>query len=673
MSCKLENQALSDKILVQVLLPLIFDKSFTYYAVSNIKVGAVVEVEFGRQKIWGIIIEINDKSSVEEPPAYKIKDIINIHQDLFFTPQIIEFIEKIASYNLASRGMVLKSFLNIINSNKKRKKAVTAKSDDFYNHQIALKKLSDQQQIIAEKIGQEINIDKPLPILLEGVTGSGKTEIYFKIIADLLQNQASQKPQILILLPEIALTSQIIKRFQEQFNFPPALWHSQITAKNKLEIFHGLNSGSLQILIGARSALLLPFKNLKLIIVDEEHDPSFKQEELFNFSARDMAIIYGKIAKCPVLLASATPSIESFYNYKIHKYKHFHLETKFFAKENKIDIVDLKNHKDFKRNPISPALKTAIKETLENQRQVLLFLNRRGYAPLAICNKCGNKQKCLNCDFHLVFHKSKNILACHHCGYQKASFNQCQECKDSGELISVGMGVEKILEQVALQFEDARIAMITSDNIDNFTKSSEIIEKISNREIDIIIGTQMITKGYDFKHLALVGVIDADSFFYSSDLRCTERAYQMLTQVIGRAGRHQEAGRVIIQSHNPENLIFEKIIKGNQNDFYNFELSSRQMLDLPPFARMASFNISSLKEQDAKRFAIDFIKYFPIDEKIMLMGPISATIQRVKNRHHFLVNLKTQKNVNIQKLINNVLKNIEIPKSIRLNVDIDPL
>lgn len=672
MSRKLENQALSDKILVQVLLPLIFDKSFTYYADSDIKVGAVVEVEFGRQKIWGIIVEIN-VASTEEAPVYKIKDIINIHPDLFFTPQIIEFIEKIASYNLASRGMVLKSFLNIINSNKKRKKAIIAKSDDFCNHQIILKKLSDQQQKIADKISEEINIDKPLPILLEGVTGSGKTEIYFKLIAELLQNQASQKPQILILLPEIALTSQIIKRFQEQFNFPPALWHSQITAKNKLEIFHGLNSGSLQILIGARSALLLPFKNLRLIIVDEEHDPSFKQEDLFNFSARDMAIIYGKIAKCPVVLASATPSIESFYNYKIHKYKHFHLESKFFAKENKIDIVDLKNYKDFKKNPISPALKTAIQETLNNQRQVLLFLNRRGYAPLAICNKCGNKQKCLNCDFHLVFHKSKNILACHHCGYQKASFNQCQDCQGDGELISVGMGVEKILEQVALQFEGARIAMITSDDIDNFTKSSEIIEKISNREIDIIIGTQMITKGYDFKHLALVGVIDADSFFYSSDLRCTERAYQMLTQVIGRAGRHEEAGRIILQSHNPENLIFEKIIKGNQNDFYNFELSSRQMLDLPPFARMASFKISSLKEQDAKRFAIDFIKYFPIDEKIMLMGPISARIQRVKNRHNFLVNLKTQKNVNIQKLINNVLKNIEIPKSIRLTTDIDPL
>lgn len=426
-------------------------------------------------------------------------------------------------------------------------------------------------------------------------------------------------------------------------------------------------------LIGARSALLLPYKDLQLIIVDEEHDSSFKQVDVFNFHARDMAIIKSKLENFSVILSSATPSIETYSNATLGKYNHFILGQKFGQNINLIEMIDLRQEKIENQEFLSAKLRKEVAQNLAKGKQALLFLNRRGYAPVTLCKSCGKKYECDNCDFHLVLHKGKKQLICHHCGHFEKMHKDCKFCGQEDSLIALGAGVEKVAEEVENLFPDAKIALVTSDNVDSFVEAQEIVKKILNHEVDIIIGTQMIVKGYDFPDLELVGIVDVDGMLYSSELRALEKTYQILTQVIGRAGRRQEPGKVLIQTYNPENLMFEKIIKGSKEEFYNFEIKNRQNANFPPFSRFAKFEVSSFVENEAKHFAKKLIQNFPANDKIELFGPAPAPIQRLKNRHHFLVNLKTEKKVNIQKLILDVMNNLQIPNSIRIRIDIDPI
>jgi primosomal protein N' (replication factor Y) len=310
---------------------------------------------------------------------------------------------------------------------------------------------------------------------------------------------------------------------------------------------------------------------------------------------------------------------------------------------------------------------------LEEKKQTLLFLNRRGYAPVTLCKTCGKKYECSNCDFHLVLHKSKKRIICHHCGHQEQLLETCKFCGEENSLIGLGAGVEKVEEEVKNLFPDARIALITSDNVSSFSEVESMVKKILNHEIDIIIGTQMIAKGHDFPDLTLVGIIDADASLYSSELKALEKTYQMITQVMGRAGRRETKGKVIIQTYNPQNLLFEKILKNTKKEFYDFEMKQRQSLDLPPFSRFVKFEVSSFLENDARNFAKELIKNFPLDEKIEIYGPAPAALQRLKNRHHFLVNLKAQKKVNLQKLISDVMKNLDVLRSVRIRIDVDPI
>lgn len=652
------------KIFAQILLPLALDEPFTYLAESDVEIGDVVRVEFGRKQIWGVVwnleLEAPKKIALE-----KIKKILEKNSRLKLTQNQLKFIEIIASYNLASRGLVLRAFIGILNSDKV-KKISESKKQKIETEKFSLKKLSEKQQ----KICDDIEEKQVVISLLDGVTGSGKTEIYFAIIAKILaKNPAAQ---ILILLPEIALTSQLLLRFEEQFKFLPALWHSKISKKEKREIFYAVADGSLKVLIGARSALLLPFKNLQLIVVDEEHDSSFKQEDVFNFHARDMAIVKAKIENFPVILSSATPALESYANAISGKYQHFILAQKFGTK-NEIELIDLRQEKIESGDFLSQKLRAEIAKNFAEKKQTLLFLNRRGYAPVTLCKSCGKKYECPDCDFHLVLHKAKNKLICHHCGHQEKLEKNCKSCGEENSLISVGAGVEKVEEEVRNLFPQAKIALITSDNVSDFLDAEKIVKEIIGGEIDIIIGTQMIAKGHDFPNLTLVGIVDADGLLYSSELRALEKTYQMLTQVIGRAGRREIAGKVLIQTRNPQNLVFEKIIKDDKKSFYDFEIKNRQSLDLPPFAKLARFEISAFLESDAKNFAKKLIRNFPVDEKIEIFGPAPAALQRLKNRHHFLVNLKTQKKVNLQKLISDVMRGLEIPNQVRVRIDVDPL
>lgn len=648
------------KKFVEILLPLSLDMAFTYSALTDIALGDIVKVEFGKKQIWGVVVK-----KLQEDPEFdqaKIKEILEIHPSIKLSKDHLIFLNKLSEYNLATPGLVLRSMIGILNSNK-TKKAPIALTQEINPQNFKLKTLLAEQKDVFEAICDN---QDPLVSLIDGVTGSGKTEIYFALIAKILAKKDNS--QILILLPEIALTSQLLLRFKEQFGFDPALWHSKISPKQKREIFYGLNSGQTRIIIGARSALLLPFANLELIIVDEEHDASYKQEDVFNFSARDMAILKSSIENFPIILASATPSIESYNNAKKHKYHYYKLEQR-FGQKNDITLVDLRQEKLKKNSYLSQKLISEIAINLEKGQQSLLFLNRRGYAPVTMCAKCGVKYSCPNCDFHLVLHKSKKQLICHHCGHFEPQVSKCTSCGAEDSIISVGIGVEKLAEEVALTFPNAKTILATSDNLTSFSEAQELVNKIINQEADIIIGTQMIAKGYDFENLTLVGVVDVDSMLYSSEIRALEKTYQMLTQVSGRAGRSKIKGRVVIQSYNPQNFLFKQISQGNKDEFYNFEINNRKTLEIPPFSKMAKFEISAFNANEAKNFARFLRNSFPISDKIETFGPAPAPIQRLKNRHHFFLTLKTQKQVNIQKLIKDVLSSLKIPSSIRIRVD----
>ncbi len=660
------------EIFAQVLLPLALDQSFTYLASDGIECGDVVRVEFGKKDLWGVVIGLNniDLANLQK---HKIKTILEKNSNIKLTKHHLEFIEKIASYNLANRGLVLRAVIGILNSDKTKKlpeKLQKKLSPDIQLEKFSLKKLSESQQEIFEEITKIITVKPASVSLLDGVTGSGKTEIYFALIAKILSEQ--KESQILVLLPEIALTNQLISRFEEQFGFKPAMWHSKISKKERREIFYSIESGSLRVLIGARSALFLPFCNLRLIVIDEEHDASFKQEDVFNFHARDMAIVKADIENFPVILSSATPAIETYNNAVLGKYHHFILEQKFGQIKNEIELVDLRLEKLLATEFLSKKLREEIAKNLVKKKQSLLFLNRRGYAPVTLCKACGKKYECSDCDFHLVFHKTKNRLACHHCGHVENVKSECKFCGEKDSLISIGVGVEKLEEEVKELFPEARIALVTSDNVTNFLEAESLVQKILNDEIDIVIGTQMIAKGHDFPNLTLVGIVDADSSLYSSELRALERTYQMLTQVIGRAGRRDQAGKILIQTYNTQNLIFEKIIKDQKKDFYDFEIKNRKMLSLPPFSRLVRFEVSAFKESDAKNFAKKLVSNFPFNDKIEIFGPAPAPLQRLKNRHHFLVNVKAEKKVNLQKLVADVMASLEIPGPVRVRVNVDP-
>lgn len=655
--------------LVSILLPLKISwtdaKDFTYFNDCNAKIGDIVEVEFGKKKLWSLLIKT--AATIPKDLSHdKIKPIIRIHECIKISENYIKFIEKFSTYNLIDSGLLLKSSISPLNSKIIQKKIEPYKQ--VIDPKIFdLKSLLPEQEDIFHKISNNLDSNT---ILLDGVTGSGKTEVYFAIIAKILTECSDS--QILILLPEIALTSQLLIRFNQQFKFLPQLWHSKVSPKDKREIFYGVNSGSVRLLIGARSALLLPFHKLKLIIVDEEHDQSFKQEELFTFHARDMAILRSKAENFPIILSSATPSIESYYNALSGKYLYFPLNNKFGSK-NEVKLVDLRREKLKQNEFLSKDLRYEIEQNLLRKQQTILFLNRRGYAKVSLCKACGQKYQCLNCDTNLVLHKRINRLICHYCGHEELPQEECKVCKTQDSIINVGIGIEKVEEEIQKIFPSARIANVTSDHVNDFDDSKKMVEKILSREIDIIIGTQMIAKGHDFPGLTLVGIIDADSMLYGGKLRTLERSHQLITQVIGRAGRGRESGKVIIQTYNPENLLLERIINSQRDEFYNFEIESRRSLKLPPFSRLAKIEISAFDQSDAKEFARNLVCMLPQDDRILAFGPAPNFILRIKNRYHFIINIQAEKQVNLQKMIGQLLKKIEVPKAIRIKIDIDPM
>ena len=486
--------------------------------------------------------------------------------------------------------------------------------------------------------------------------------------------QALQKSgQVLVLLPEITLTTAWLNRFRDRFGVEPAVWHSALTPRQRRDTWHAILSGQARVVVGARSALFLPFQGLNLIVVDEEHDPSYKQEDGILYQARDMAIVRAKLAHCPIILASATPSVETYCNVQSGRFHHVILPERFSGTSfPDIQIADMRHRDKGPVRFISPILQSALTENLSRGEQSLLFINRRGYAPLVLCRTCGERLKCPHCAAWLVEHRRADFLQCHHCGYTRPIPTECPSCHEKDSLISCGPGVERIYEEVLALFPTAKTEMITSETITNPKLFQTLSDRILTNEVDILIGTQILAKGHNFPNLTLVGVIDADMGLAGGDLRAGERTFQLLHQVMGRAGRHAKKGRAVLQSYSPDNLIIQALQKNDRSQFLSEEIETRKSLQMPPFGRLTAVIISGKNQEQTYRTARQLSKTFPAIPAVTVLGPVAAPLAVLRNKYRFRLLIKSAKTLSIQNILQTWLHQQQIPASVEVRLDIDP-
>jgi primosomal protein N' (replication factor Y) (superfamily II helicase) len=529
--------------------------------------------------------------------------------------------------------------------------------------------LSDLQEAAASVMRAAVEAQTFEPIVLDGVTGSGKTETYFEAVAEALKFGR----QVLVLLPEIALTQPFLKRFAARFGVEPATWHSGMKQSQRRRVWRGVAEGRVQVVAGARSALFLPFANPGLIVVDEAHEVSFKQEDGVRYHARDVAVMRGKFEGFPVVLASATPALESRHMVSIGRYKGLEIPSRFgAAKLPKIEAIDLTIDQPERQNWIAPPLLAAIEERLERGEQSLLFLNRRGYAPLTLCRHCGHRFQCPNCTAWMVEHRLVRRLACHHCGHVMPPPDTCPECNAEDALVPCGPGVERISEEVKKFFPDARTFVATSDTLWSPDKAAEFVAMVEANAIDIIIGTQLVTKGYHFPNLTLVGVIDADLGLEGGDLRAAERTFQQIAQAAGRAGRAEKPGHVFIQTRNPKHPVIAALVAGDRDAFYDAEIAQRQSAGAPPFGRYAAIIISSEDEREAIEAARAVGASAPKAEGMYVYGPAPAPLSMLRGRHRQRLLVHAQRSVELQNIMREWLGGLNFPRGVRVGVDVDP-
>lgn len=532
--------------------------------------------------------------------------------------------------------------------------------------------LTDDQHRVVKDLRQSIKTGEFSVTVLDGVTGSGKTEVYFDSLAKTLQ----QGKQVLILLPEIALSTQWLQRFTQRFGVPPAQWHSDMSPAQRRKTWRAVAMGAVQVLVGARSALFLPFAQLGLIVVDEEHDTAFKQEDGVMYHGRDMAVMRAKLANIPCILASATPSLESLSNVQRQRYGCVVLPSRYGSQDlPTITALDLKQHPPQKEGALSPPLVTAIQQTLDSGQQVLLFLNRRGYAPLTLCRCCGHRLDCPQCDSYLVEHRHKHRgrhLQCHHCGHQTAVVATCPECGDDQSIIAYGTGVERLLEEVSTTFPNARPAVATSETMPTPKHTHDLFNQMESGQVNLLIGTQIIAKGHHFPNLTLVGVVDGDMGLSGGDPRAGERTYQLLQQVAGRAGRGMTAGQVYIQTHTPENPVMQTLLSGDKDAFLAMEMQTRQQSHYPPYGRLAGIIIAGVQESAVESVAADLRKSAPHTPKVRILGPIVPPFAQLRGRHRRRFLVHAMAGEKLQPVVAKWLKNVKIPSSVGITVDIDP-
>ena len=645
-----------------VIIPNIFNHPFTYDSNSlNLVKGNYVTVPFGRAKITGIVWN-NFEKTEKKFQIKKIEKKLNVPK---MKENMMNFLNWFSIYNVVPIGMCAR--LTLLN----KETVGNISNSSFKQYQITNKNLKyklnlEQAKCLSEikKKGKNFYVH-----VLDGVTGSGKTLVYFNRLWEIINKGF----QALIMLPEIGLTTQFKKRFVDFFGFEPAIWHSAISNKNKKIIWRGIVENKIKVVIGARSSLFLPFANLGVIIVDEEHDASYKQDEGIFYNARDMAISRGYFEKTPVYLITSIPSVETFNNIVNKKYTISKLKKRYQnAPMPNLEIINLNNKKISNKNWIANETIEKVNHHLQKGNQVLFFLNRRGFAPFVICKKCYNKFLCPNCSVNLNYHKSKNFLLCHYCGYKN---NLNRVCKDNKlcEFIMCGPGVERIAEELKKKYPKKEVRIFSSDTLNKKKTSEELIKKIENKNIDILVGTQLISKGFHFPKLNCIVVVDADFSSHGYDLRSAEKNIQLYHQLSGRAGREGSSSTIYFQTYTPDDEILINLSKNDPHKFLLNEIELRKRNKLPPFYRFISIIIAGKNEKQTISESLKVKNQITKDIKEEILGPVNAPIFKLNQKYRCRLLLRSKKNTLVQKKLAKILKKIKISPGMKLTVDVDPI
>jgi primosomal protein N' (replication factor Y) len=720
---------------VDVLVPVALDRAYSYRVPENLDLapGDIVSVPLGaRGETTAVVWADNPKPDIRLDN--RLKDVEEKLEYPPLRPELRSFVDWVANYTVSSRGMVLRMCLRMGEhlgaerertgvklagkppermtgararvlalladgmvrgkSEAAREAGVSAGVIDGLIDEGTLETIVLPPEPVAEKpdpdfTQSEFTADQSAAAaalkatvaeggytvtLLDGVTGSGKTEVYFEAVADTIRAGR----QSLILMPEIALTAQFLDRFAARFGTRPAEWHSELTPRRRARTWKAVADGEVSVVVGARSALFLPYADLGLIVVDEEHDPAYKQEDGVHYHARDMAVVRGHIAKIPVVLASATPSIETEVNARRGRYRRLSLPERFGgARLPSVEAINLRRAPPPPGRFISPVLAEAVKTALERKEQALLFLNRRGYAPLTLCRACGFRFSCPNCDAWLVDHRFRKQLVCHHCGFAMPHPRECPHCKAADSYVAVGPGVERLEEEVRALFPEARVLVLSSDLVATVERMREEFADVAKGLFDIVIGTQLVAKGHHFPMLNLVGVIDADLGLSNGDPRAAERTFQLLHQVIGRAGRDAGTGHGFLQTHQPEHPVMRALIAQDREAFYSAEIGLREAAHYPPFGRLASIVVSGLDKNDTAAYARALARAAPaadlLDGGVRVLGPAEAPLALVRGRHRLRLLIRAPRGFDLAAYLREWLA--AAPKkhaSIKLDIDVDP-
>ncbi len=713
---------------VAVLLPIPTDGAYSYGVPEGMDLspGDYVKVPLGTREVAAVVWD-HQENNIDPK---KLRNVISKFDCQPMKQEMRQFIEWIAGYTLSHPGMVLRMILRIptalepevpqmglafTGSHPERMTSARRQVMEFAEHGLSwtksglshaagvtpsvidgltklgvmelielppqplfpkpdstygTTKLTSDQQVKADELRQIVNSGKAGTTLLEGITGSGKTEVYFEALAECF----AKGKQALVLLPEIALTTTFLERFEQRFGARPAEWHSELAPRAREKTWRQITTGELQIVAGARSSLFLPFRNLGLIIVDEEHDLAYKQVDRVFYNARDMAVVRGQIEDFPVILCSATPAIETRVNAQLDRYHYLKLDSRYGeAVLPDIDIVDMRKHPPARGKFLSPVLIKAIKETISRNEQALLFLNRRGYAPLTLCRVCGHRFECNNCSAWLVEHRFRKTLQCHHCGDSRPTPEACPECGTLDHLVACGPGVERLGEEIIEAFPEARTIILSSDMAGGVKRMRLELDAIAKGEADIIIGTQLVAKGHNFPLMTLVGVVDADLGLSNGDPRAAERTFQLLHQVTGRAGRAGGKSMGLLQSYQPENPVISAIKAADAEAFYEREIESRRLSSLPPFGRLAAIIISGQHRRETEIYARSLRQACPKSDTIRVLGPAEAPLAMVRGRYRFRILIHAPRNFALQNWLRDWFKEGPKPRgNIRVQTDIDP-
>ena len=718
------------KRVVDVLVPVALDRAYSYRVPETLALapGDIVSVPLGARDATAVVWAENPKPNPRLDN--RLRDVEEKLDLPPLRPELRSFVDWVANYTVSSRGMVLRMCLRMgehlgperervgvrllgpppqrLTAARERVLTLLAdgmvrgKSDAAREAGVSggvIDGLIDEGTLETVVLPPEPVAEKPDPdftatdfsgdqqaaaaelkatvakggysvTLLDGVTGSGKTEVYFEAVADMIRRGR----QSLILMPEIALTAQFLDRFAARFGTRPAEWHSELSPRKRARTWRAVADGDVAVVVGARSALFLPYADLGLIVVDEEHDQAYKQEDGVHYHARDMAVVRGHIAHIPVVLSSATPSLETEVNARRGRYRRLALPERFGGQRMpSVEAIDLRRERPPPGRFIAPTLAGAAKTAIERGEQALFFLNRRGYAPLTLCRACGFRFSCPNCDAWLVDHRFRKQLVCHHCGFAMPHPAECPKCSAANSFVAVGPGVERLEEEVRELFPQARLLVLSSDLVATVERLREELDDVAAGRFDIVIGTQLVAKGHHFPKLNLVGVIDADLGLSNGDPRAAERTFQLLHQVVGRAGRDAGVGYGYLQTHQPEHPVMRALIAADREAFYDAEIEARERSAYPPFGRLASLVVSGEDKHDAQSYARSLARAAPLDEAVRILGPAEAPLALIRGRHRLRLLIKAPRGYDLSAYLRDWLSAGPKPKgSIKLDIDVDP-